>query len=153
MDVLQIILRIAHIGAATAIGGAIVYHLLAVQPALAALDESQRKAVGASLARRWLVPLGVGIALLLVSGLLTFVLFKLPATRGRPFAGLYHGLFGIKVLMALALFHVAAVLSLPGERGERYRAKASFWLGYATVLLAVIIVVAAILRYLPTFYA
>jgi uncharacterized membrane protein len=153
MDLLQVILRVAHIGAAVAIGGAIVFRLLAVQPALATLDEPQCKAFGASLARYWSVPLWLGVALLVVSGLLTFILFKLPAVRGRPFAGLYHGLFGIKVLAALALFHVAAVLSLPGEHGQRYRARARFWLGYASVLLAVIIVVAAILRYLPTFYA
>ncbi len=152
MDLLQIGLRIAHIAAAVALGGAIVYQLVAVQPVLRTLDESQRATFRTRLAGRWAPVVWLGIALLLITGLANFLVFKVPEYRGRPYAATYHGLFGIKLLAGLALFHAAAMLSGPGERFDRYRARAGGWLVYGVLLLAIVVVVGAVLRYLPALY-
>ena len=152
MDILQVILRIAHIAPAIVLGGAAIFRLVAVQPVLQTLDPTQRQALSGQFIRRWIVVLWACIVLLLLSGLLNFLLYKLPAVRGQPFAGLYHGLLGLKIIAALAVFHAAAVVTMPGAHFERYRARAPFWLGLATGLVGLIIVLAAILRYLPTFY-
>jgi hypothetical protein len=92
------------------------------------------------------------MALLLASGLVTFLMFRVPAYRGLPYAGLYHGIFGLKLIAALALFHAATLLVAAGPRFDRYRAQAGGWLRWAVVLLTLIVVLGAILRYLPTFY-
>ena len=152
MDALQLVLRIAHIAAAVTLGGAVVFQLLAVQPVLRGLDDAQRTALAAGLARRWRGVLWTGMALLLVSGLLNFLLFKVPEYKTVPYKAVYHGLFGVKFLAALALFHAATMLSMPGPAFDRYRRRARGWLSYATVLLALIVVLAAVMRYLPTFY-
>lgn len=153
MDLLQVILRIAHIGAAVVLAGGVVFQLIALQPALRSLDDPQRDRLRRLLAGRWYRVVMACIALLLISGLLNFLLYKLPDYRGQPSAPVYHGLFGIKLLAALALFHAALVPSLPGPRFDRYRARAGFWLAWATVLVALIVVMAAVMRYLPTLYA
>ena len=152
MDILQVVLRIAHIAAAITAGGAIVFQRFALLPALQTLDEAPRAQLRAQLVRRWAGVVLTCVALLLVSGLLTFLLFKLPEYHGKPFAGVYHGLFGLKLLAALALFHAVGVLVMPGEHFDRYRARARFWLSYAAALLAVVVVLAAVMRYLPAFY-
>ncbi len=152
MDALQIVLRVFHIGAALALGGALVYQRLALGPALAGLEDGTRTALQQRLARRWVGVAAAGIALLLVTGLVNFVLFKVPAVRGQPYTGLYHGLFGVKFLVGLGLFHVGLLLSLPGPRFDAVRARAAGWLNWALGLLALIVVLSATLRYLPTFY-
>lgn len=152
MDILQLVLRIVHIVAAVALGGALVYRVVALRPALRTLDEGPRLALDAQLAQRWIGTVFAGAGLLLASGLLTFLLFRVPEYRGRPSAAAYHGLFGLKLLAGLLLLHAAAVLSLPGPRFASYRA-GRFWPGYALALLVVVLVLGALLRYLPAIYS
>jgi hypothetical protein len=152
MDWLQVAIRILHIGSAMLVGGALAFQLLALQPALAALGDGERGVVRQRVAGRWWPVALLAIGLLLATGLTNYLLFRVPVYRGQAFAPLYHGLFGAKFLLALALFHVALVLTGPGPRFERYRRRAGCWLTYGTLLLAGIVVLSAFLRYLPTFY-
>jgi len=152
MEALQIVLRVLHISAALALGGALIYQRVALGPALAAIDDATGNAVRQRLARRWVGVAVTGIALLLVTGLVNFIVFQVPAVRAQPYTGLYHGLFGLKFLVGLGLFHVGLLLSLPGPRFDAVRARATGWLNWALVLLALIVVLSALLRYLPTFY-
>lgn len=145
MDLLAIILRILHIGSAIIAAGAIFFQFLALHPALLTLPETERAALRAQMLPRWRPVVFVCILLLLATGLLNFVLYKVPEYRGTPHAGLYHGLLGVKILAALAVFHAAAVLVMPTSTGERYRARAGFWLTYLVVLLALIVVIGALL--------
>ncbi len=153
MTILQVVLRIMHLSAAIIAGGAIVFQRFALLPALRSVEEGPRTQVRAVILRRWRGVVWTCIGFLLLSGLLTFLFFKLPEYHGKAYAGLYHGLFGLKLLAALALFHAVTILVMPGEHFEKYRARAGFWLSYAVALLAVIVIVAGVMRYLPTFYA
>lgn len=153
MEILQVILRIAHLGAAIVAGGAVVFQRFALLPALRTLDDGPRTQLRAQIVRRWAGVAWTCMGLLLLSGLLNFLFYKVPEYRGRSYAGVYHGLFGLKFVAALALFHAVGMLVMPGAHFDRYRARAGFWLSYAVVLLTVIVVVAAVMRYLPAFYA
>ncbi len=152
MGVLLIFLRVLHIGAAVVLGGALVYQRFAVRPALCGLEPAQRQGLTLRLLQRWSGVVWVGVAVLLVSGLINYLEFKIPEYAPRPYKGVYHAVLGVKILAALALFHVAAMVTLPVARDPARRAGAGKWLTWGVCLLAVIIVLAAVARYLPTLY-
>ncbi len=146
LDVGGVVLRVAHTGAAALAAGGVVFQMLALHPTLVGLPAETRLGIRESVVARWRITVFSVIGLLLVSGLINFVAYKLPEFRGAANAGLYHGLFGLKFLAALLAFHGATVLALPGKKGEAYRNGAAFWLRYLTVLFAVVFVLGAVLR-------
>jgi hypothetical protein len=145
MEWLLVVIRVVHIGAGIAAGGALAYQLLALRPALAALPDVQRVELRGALAARWFPIVLVLLVLLLASGLANYLVFKIPLYRTHPDKGLYHALFGLKFLAALGVLHLATVLSMPGPRGDRWREKAGLWLCLALTLLVVVIVAGALL--------
>jgi uncharacterized membrane protein len=152
-DYLQVALRVLHILAAIAAGGAVLFQWWAVAPTLRTLDDATRQRLGTALADRWRGVVFAAMGVLLVTGLVNFMVYQVPAYREHPQKMVYHGLFGLKVLAALAYFHAATVLVIPGPKGAAYRAKADGWLAYLTLLLLVIVAVAAVLRYFPNLLA
>lgn len=142
---IDVIVRIVHIFAAVTAAGAAFYQLIAVRPALMELEDDLRRRVAESIARRWFSIVLLLIVLLLATGLYNFIAVRVPELRGKPNAGLYHALFGIKFLVVLASFHAATVLSLPGPRGDRWRAKSGFWLPFLATMFATAIVIGVVL--------
>ena len=140
-----VLVRAVHIAAAAMMIGAAAFQLFALRPALHAVEEAKRAELGAALIGRWRRFVLAAIAILFVTGMANF-LFKLPAYRGHPSVGIYHGLFAVKFLAALAVFHAATVLVMPGPRFDRYRARAGFWLTYLLVLFALIILLGGVLN-------
>lgn len=150
MDITDFIFRIAHIAAASVAVGAAAFQYGALHPALAALDETQRAALRARIVERWRPVVLALVAILLISGLVNFALFKIAAVKDSPYKGLYHALFGLKFLAALLVFHPATMLVMPGPKGDACRARSTWWLSYMLVLFAVIIVLGAVLRKLSS---
>lgn len=146
IDLLAVVLRILHILAAVAAAGGAMFQLLALHPSLAGLDDGSRRALRTQIARRWSVVVVLAIVVLLLTGLVNFVAYAVPDMKASPHKMLYHGVFGLKFAAALAAFHSAAVLVLPGPRGDRHRDKAGFWLRLMVTMFVVIIVCGAILR-------
>src|SRR5262245_3799351 len=142
-------LRILHIGAAILAAGAAFFQWRALHPTLAALAPEQRRPIREAVVARWRPVVFACIAILLVTGLINFVAYKIPAYKTHPLKGMYHGLLGVKILAALLSFHCATVLALPGAKGEKYRDRAGFWLTALVVSLAVVIVIAAVLNNFP----
>lgn len=149
-DVTEVAIRIVHTGSAAMAAGAVAFQYFALHPTLRTLEEQQRVELRERLIGRWRGFVFTLIGLLLVTGLLTFVLYKLPALREKPVAGLYHGLFGLKFIAALAVFHAVTVLALPGNKGMAYRNRASFWLAWLVGLFVVVFVLGAVLKGIST---
>ncbi|MCH7870590.1 MAG: hypothetical protein IID33_02715, partial [Planctomycetes bacterium] len=125
-------------------GGAL-YHLFFVQPMLESLGPEHRRSVGELMAARWRPWLFTAVVVLFVSGLMNFLMFKVPHYRDHSSAGLYHGLIGAKIILALGVMHVMTMLSLPGDKfDKKYRERAGFWLSLAVAMLVGIIVLGAI---------
>lgn len=146
IDTLAVVLRVLHVLAAVAAAGGAMFQLVALHPALAGMDDAARRALRAQIVRRWGVVVVLAIIVLLLTGLVNFVAYAIPEMKNSPAKMLYHGIFGLKFVAALAAFHSAAVLVLPGPRGERHRDKAGFWLKLMVSMFVVIIVCGAILR-------
>jgi len=145
-DLAATVLRVLHITAAIVAAGGAFFQWFALQPVVVTLDAAQRAELRERLAVRWRAVVWTAIAVLLLTGLINFAVYSVPALRQNPHKALYHGLFGLKVLAALGTFHAAALLTLPGRRGERYRAKGRFWLAFMLVLFALVVVLGAMLR-------
>jgi uncharacterized membrane protein len=146
MNGLAIVLRWLHILPAIVAGGATVYGALALLPTLGELPEQDRSRIRESLMRRWRIVFMVCTALLLVSGLLNFMLFQAPVHRDQP---LYHGIFGVKFIAALAVFFLGAALTGRSPALAAIRAKARFWTGVSASLILLIVLLSGILRGLP----
>ncbi len=144
-DFNHLAIRLLHVGAAMLAVGAAVFQWRALHPALQTVEPAVRRDIRESVAARWSIVIVVCIGLLLISGFYNFITVKIPLLREHPSKGLYHGLFGVKFLFALASFHAAAVLALPGSRGEKYREKAGFWLQYLVITLSLTFLVAILL--------
>lgn len=144
-DPVEFGLRWLHVMSAVIAAGGAFFQWLALHPTLATVETSVRVDVRERVASRWRGVVFLCIAILLVTGLANFVLFRAPAFRGASNAGIYHALFGVKFLLALMAFHAAAVLALPGEKGARYRDRAAFWLNYLVALFAIILTLGVVL--------
>lgn len=143
--IVSLVIRFAHILFAVLLAGGTLYQCFVVQPALRGLDEDRRRDLQDRLGQHWRKLLGVAVAVLLISGLLNFLVVKAPLYKEHPQKMIYYAIFGFKLLAALGVFHALTVLSGPGERFEKYRARAGFWLTYASVLLVVVILLGGVM--------
>lgn len=146
LDPAALVLRVLHIASAAMAAGAVAFQFFALHPAMRSLEGPQRRELRETIIGRWRGFVFTLIGLLLATGMLNFLLYKVPELRGKPHAGLYHGLFGLKVVAALLVFHAVSMLALPGAKGEKFRDQAGFWLKLLVVLMAVIFVLAAVLK-------
>lgn len=146
LDVTFVVIRALHIGAAAVAIGAAVFQFWSLLPVLRSLEPEPRLALRERLVDRWRPVAFTLVGVLLLTGMLNYILYKIPEYRGNPRAGLYHGLLGIKILLALGVFHFATVLALPGARGAKWRDKAGRWLPLMLTFMAAIVVLGAVLR-------
>ena len=145
IDILGLLFRWLHILAAiTAVGGTI-FSRAALLPAAAELADDQRAKLMENIRRRWSKFVMAAILFLLVSGFYNFFmmmkLYKLPWP--------YQMLFGIKFLLALAIFFIASLLAGRSKAAQSFRQKAKFWLSVNIVLAVILVCISGVLRALP----
>jgi uncharacterized membrane protein len=142
IDVLNLVFRWLHILAAiTAVGGTIFARFV-VFPALEPLPAEQRSSIHAAMRARWSKIVAAAIGFLLISGLYNFgvlvATYKLPRW--------YHPVFGIKFLLALAIFMLASLLSGRTAAAEKLRQNARFWLNLNILLAVIVVCLSGVLR-------
>lgn len=146
IDWLNVIARIAHVFAAImAVGGA-VFACCVMIPAGQALPEDQRRLLHEKARGHFARIVMISIALLLVSGFFNFIRNELPAHKGQ---GLYHGLIGVKIILAFAVFFIASALTGRSRAFEKMRRNRVKWLGLNITLGFVIVCISAVLRAIP----
>lgn len=143
MEYLAVVLRFLHIGAAAVVIGGTAYKWFAIRPAWRTAPESSSSELREQFARNWRPVVLSAIAILLITGLVNFVAYKIPEYRDHPSKGTYHALMGVKILAALAVFHMATLLTAPGPRGAQRRARSAGWLAALLGLFALILVIGA----------
>jgi len=147
MEYLSLISRWLHILAAMAAVGGPMFIRLALMPAMCgALGDEQRRTLHEQIRRRWSRVVMAAILFLLVSGLYNLIQFlRLSHTWGVAWESgshnslLYQILFGIKFVLALAVFFIASALTGRSEAFARFRENARFWITL-NLLLGVLIV-------------
>lgn len=135
MSIIDIVSRIVHVGSAITLVGGSVFMLFVLMPSAKQLSAESHDELADAISGRWKRFVHIGIALFLISGFYNF--FRaIPSHQGD---GLYHGLVGIKILLALGVFFIASALVGRSEKLRAVRGNRATWLK-ALVLLAAIIV-------------
>lgn len=137
MEFIDILSRWAHIGTVIVLVGGSAFMRFALMPAAAELPEDQHQALRERIFARWRKIVMIGITLILISGLYNFVR-ALPHLQDDS-KGLYHGLIGTKILLALIVFFLASALVGRSEKFEPLRQKSKMWLGILLLLAAIIV--------------
>lgn len=133
--VIDVVSRITHVLTAIMLLGGSMFSVWVLAPAASRLEEPARETLLASVIGRWKWYVHLGILLFLVSGGYNYWR-AIPLHRGD---GLYHALLGVKMLLALGVFFIAAALVGRAEAFQSMRDRRIFWTR-TLVLLAVVIV-------------
>lgn len=151
LDYLAIVLRWLHIlSAAATVGGTLLVRI-ALLPAAAELSEDARRKVLEGVRARWAMVVHLAILLLLVTGFANFFLYGMKLfPRGTSESILYNALFGIKVLLAFAVFGLAEVLLGRSGAAEKLRAKAKLWTSVNLGLLVAIVCISGVMSRMHT---
>lgn len=139
---LMLVTRVLHIACAAIMFGGLVYLKVVVAP-LAEGAEDRDVALFHGRRSAWAKLVMSATLFLLLSGTVNILYIvnayeKLPST--------YHMLFGIKVLIAVFVFFVAAATAGSSEAAMRMRANLGKWLSMALVATVLVFVIGATLR-------
>ena len=137
---LPLVSRWLHVlGAIFMLGGAFYLRAVLMPAAASSLDDEAHANLRAGVRKQWAKYLHVLIVILLVTGLYNF----LAVTRfGHDENPSYHMLFGIKFLLAIAVFGLASMLAGKKSISQKLQQNAGLWLGI-TILMGVAIVMIA----------
>ena len=133
--ILDVISSIVHVLTAITLIGGSVFMAFVLGPAANALGDEAHDKLREQVIPRWKKFVHGGIALFLISGLYNYMVM-IPKHNGD---GLYHGLVGTKMILALGIFFIGSALVGRSKSFEGMRAQRPKWLKIL-VLLAVIVV-------------
>ncbi len=145
MEFVRLVLRWFHIFPAVILLGGVFLMRFALWPSLMSLAEDERRRFQDALRKRWAMWVGISAGLLLLSGIANTGLIVAAYDFGDH-TGMYHGLLGLKILLALAIIYIASLLAGRSEAAERFRQKSSLWLNVNVFLAILLICVAGWMR-------
>jgi len=130
-------------------GGAI-FMRFALRPVVVAMQPEIKAATHEQVRSRWAKFVMAATLLILVSGLTNLAL----AARYdfEPVLGMskgYHMVLGIKFLLALPIFFIAAVLAGRSEMARRFQANAEIWMNINLTLALLMVLIGGYLRFVP----
>lgn len=144
IDWVQICFRWLHIGGVVILVGGTFFLFAMLAPAAKGLSPEEHNSLRERLLNRWKWVVHIGITVILLSGLAALIKFAPQATS------LWHMLMGIKFLFAMVVFFIASALVGRSKGLEPIRQQRRFWLPFNLVVAAMIIMIAGVLRFLPS---
>jgi uncharacterized membrane protein len=132
--------------AITAIGGSIFMRFVLMPVANTVLDEETHARLRTGLVKRWQRFVHTCILLFLISGFYNYFVVTGPAHPHQP---LYHAMFGVKFLLALAIFAIAVVLTSTKDWSKGARANAKLWLGLLVALGVIVVMISGVMKNIP----
>jgi uncharacterized membrane protein len=139
--------RFLHVATAIVlVGGSIFIRYVLMPAATASLSDDVHAQLRAQVMNRWKRFVHLGIGLLLTTGLINF---------GRKIALLhaagikdpvYHGVMGLKILLALVIFFIASALVGKSARMEPIRKNARYWITVNIILGLIVVAISGFLR-------
>jgi hypothetical protein len=139
----DLLLRWVHILAAMILVGGTFFLCYVVVPGQDGQSSDARQASWLLWRPRWARLVMICSGLLLLSGLINAV--RIILDYSFPDAP-YHALVAVKLLLALAIFWISAVLAGRSELADRLRQKLSFWLTINVVLSIIIVCLAGYMK-------
>jgi uncharacterized membrane protein len=157
MDPITLLLRWAHVLAAIAALGGLLFARFALVPAAEELGSETADRLHAGVRRRWLPWVIGAITLLLASGLTNYILLirrvkEAPELWGGDWMRQTgsHALFGVKFLLAMILFYLASGLVGRGASTQWIRDARKQWLSVAVGLGVGVVLISGWMRQLHT---
>jgi uncharacterized membrane protein len=135
MQYVDVLSRIIHVGTAITLIGGSAFMVLVLLPSAKALPEEAHQQLAAGVGSRWKRFVHIGILLFLISGFYNYTR-SIPNHQGD---GLYHGLLGVKMLLAFVVFLIASALVGRSVKFESMRQNRGKWLRILVILAAVIV--------------
>jgi uncharacterized membrane protein len=142
MLTLDVISRIVHVGTVIALIGGSAFTLLVLMPSARELSDESHDTLAAAVQSRWKRFVHIGVALILISGIYNYV----QAVSNHKGDGLYHALIGIKFLIAMVVFFIAAALVGRSAKLEPIRQSKAKWLTILLLLAATIIAISGFVK-------
>lgn len=142
MEIIDTISRIVHIGTAIVLVGGSVFTLMVLMPAAKNLPDEPHGQLAEAITGRWRRFVHVGVLLFIVSGIYNYV----RAIANHQGDALYHALLGMKMLLALGVFFLAAALVGRGTKLEPIRRARCTWLKVLVILAAVIVAISGYVK-------
>jgi uncharacterized membrane protein len=140
-------LRYMHILGAITMMGATIFMRFALVPAIGTIPNDAQTQLHDSLRKSWSRWVMLATLLLLVSGIANLGLAARQDFSGLATNSTYNMLAGIKLLLALPIFFVAALLSGRTGLAKRVQAKRIFWLNICLLLGLVMVLMGGYMRF------
>jgi hypothetical protein len=142
MTAIMLVCRVLHIAATCTSLGGLFYARVVLWPTLPQLAEPERDAFLRAMIRRYAVIKWTGVTVVAATGIVQWVFLWPLVTNGT----LYVLYFGIKMVGAVGLFSITALLALPAERLGPMRADRGFWSALNIACGLAILIGAALMR-------
>jgi uncharacterized membrane protein len=143
IEILNVASRWVHIATAIVVLGGTFFLRFVLLPAAEPLPEAEHNRLRERLMGRWRKFVMAGIALFLLSGFYNYLIVAAPKHRGDK---AYHGLMGIKIVIAFVVFFLASVLVGRSARFEPLRRERKKWLLVLIVLAFTIVLISSFLK-------
>jgi uncharacterized membrane protein len=142
---LMLISRISHILGAVILAGGLFYIRFVVSPTGAPAPGQPADQFFGGRRATWAKWVGIATALLLFSGLWNYMQFA----KNYELAPKYHMILGIKILAAIAVFLLAALLAGRTNAADAIRQKWGLWINVCLLLALLTVVIGSVLRTFP----
>ena len=143
-----LVARWLHIVAAALAIGVPIFMRFVLMPARNRLEEGQRAVLHEAIMARWRIFVYVMIVVFLATGFWTFLGAARWSTFDADAKFRYHLLFGIKVLIALAMFFISSALAGRSAALARMRANAKMWVNVLVLLGLCVVGISGVLRFM-----
>jgi len=148
---LLLILRYSHILGAIALMGGAIFMRFALRPVIVGLPPETKATLHEQVRARWSKFVMLASALLLISGITNLALagrYNFGPVLGMEKGG-YHMLVGLKFLLALPIFFIAALMTGRSSLGKRIQANAELWMNVNLILALTMVLIGGYLRFVP----
>ena len=144
--VLPLIMRWVHILCAVTVAGSIIfYYLIYMKAASGVLSDEDAEKLRWTIMKKWKLFLHPPIILFLISGFYTYAVTGAQQHQEQP---LYHALFGVKFLLAIAVFALFIILTSTMNWSANLRNKNGLWT-LLTLMVIAVVLLGGVLRILP----
>jgi uncharacterized membrane protein len=149
---LVFILRWLHLVAAMTLVGGTIFMRFGLAPSFGVLSDEHRRALHEQVRSRWSKLVMASITFLLISGFVNYVIFYQTIQTAawdqwrHSFNAVYQAVFGVKFLLAMAIFFIASAASGRSESLRQFRQNAKLWLTVNVVFAISVVALSGILR-------
>jgi uncharacterized membrane protein len=139
-EIIGLVSRWFHILPAIALVGGTLFMRFSFVPA--ASESNASAELRESVRRRWAKLVMISILFLLVSGLYNTAM----KAMGFHLSVSYNLLLGVKILLGLAIFYLASVLSGRSKTAQKFREREQHWLNILCVLMLAVVLIAGFMK-------